>query len=82
MFLSVEMSGLKRVVGLRTPWADKVALHEMACGDVETLLALIERVRSRTVKGNGEAAVTVCHDAGHGDFGPIGSSLCSGYTSS
>jgi hypothetical protein len=38
MFVSVEMSRSKWVVGIRTPLADKIGLHTMACGDVEALL--------------------------------------------
>lgn len=47
IFVPVEMSRSKWVVGIHTPLADKIALHAMACGDVDALLALIDRARSR-----------------------------------
>ena len=34
IFVSVEMSRLKWVIGLHTPLADKIAIHTFACGDV------------------------------------------------
>ena len=37
IFVSVEMSRSKWVVGIHTPLADKIGLHTMACGDVEAL---------------------------------------------
>ena len=46
IFVSVEMSRSKWVVGIHTRLADKIALHTMACNDVEALLALIDRARS------------------------------------
>ena len=45
IFVSVEMSRLKWVVGLQAPTAEKVALHALTCGDVDVLLALIDRAR-------------------------------------
>jgi hypothetical protein len=45
IFVSVEMSRSKRVVRIHTPLADKIGLRTMACGDVEALLALIDRAR-------------------------------------
>jgi hypothetical protein len=45
IFVSVEMSRSKWVVGIHTRLADKIALHTMACNDVEALLALIDRAR-------------------------------------
>lgn len=68
IFVSVEMSRSKWVIGLQTPSADKVALHELACGDVDALLALIERARSRVGKAADEAAVAVCYEAGYEGF--------------
>jgi hypothetical protein len=43
IFVSVEISRSKWVVGIHTPLADKIGLHTMACGDVEALMALIDR---------------------------------------
>ena len=49
IFVSVEMSRSKWVVGIHTPLADKIGLHTMACGDVEALLALIDRARVKLI---------------------------------
>lgn len=68
IFVSVEMSRLKWVVGLQAPWAEKVALHEMACGDVDALLSLIDRAKSRTGKTIDETNVVVCYEAGYEGF--------------
>lgn len=68
IFVSVEMSRLKWVVGLQTPCTDKVALHEMACGDVDALLGLIDRARSRSGKTNDMVDVVVCYEAGYEGF--------------
>jgi hypothetical protein len=35
IFVSVEMSRSKWMVGIHTPLADKMGLHTMTCGDVE-----------------------------------------------
>ncbi|MFT4184658.1 MAG: hypothetical protein QM636_22375, partial [Rhizobium sp.] len=45
IFISVEMIRSKWVVGVQTPLADKIALHTMASGDVDALLALIDRAQ-------------------------------------
>ena len=40
IFVSVEMSRSKWVIGLHTPMADKIGLHTVACGDVDAILDL------------------------------------------
>ena len=35
IFVSVEMSRSKWVVGIPTPLADKIGLHTVACGNME-----------------------------------------------
>ncbi|WP_143748529.1 hypothetical protein [Mesorhizobium carmichaelinearum] len=49
IFVSVEMSRLKWVIGIHMPLADKIALHSVACGDVDAVLALIERGRTKLI---------------------------------
>ena len=69
IFVSVEMSRSKWVVGLQTPMTDKVALHALACGDVDALLALIDRARAKLASaGIAELAVVVCYEAGYEGF--------------
>lgn len=40
IFVSVEMSRSKWVIGVHSALADKIALHSMACGDVDALLGV------------------------------------------
>ena len=69
IFVSVEMSRSKWVVGIHTPLADKIGLHTMACGDVEALLALIDRARVKPVAcGSNSPAAMICYEAGYEGF--------------
>ncbi len=69
MFVSVEMSRSKWVVGIHTPLADKIGLHTMACGDVEALLALIDRARVKLIaSGSNSPAAMICYEAGYEGF--------------
>ena len=66
IFVSVEMSRSKWMVGIHTPLADKIGLHTMACGDVEALLALIDRARVKLVaSGSNSPAAMICYEAGY-----------------
>ena len=47
IFVSVEMSRSKWVIGVHTPMADKIAIHTFACGDADAVLALVERMRTK-----------------------------------
>jgi transposase len=61
IFVSVEMSRSKWLVGIHTRLADKIALHTMACNDVEALLALINRARVKLVaSGSNSPAAMIC----------------------
>lgn len=69
IFVSVEMSRSKWIIGINTPLADKIALHGIAWGDVAAVLGLIERASQRL----GEAAglspqIVVCYEAGYEGF--------------
>ena len=69
IFVSVEMSRSKWVVGIHTPLADKIGLHTMACGDVEALMALIDRARVKLVaSGSNSPAAMICYEAGYEGF--------------
>ena len=69
IFVSVEMSRSKWVVGVHTRLADKIALYTMACGDVDALLAVIDRVRMKLVaSGSNAPAAMVCYEAGYEGF--------------
>ncbi len=69
IFVSVEMSRSKWLIGLHTPLADKIALYNIAWGDVTALLALIERASKKL--GEAVASVSkvmVCYEAGYEGF--------------
>ena len=69
IFVSVEMSRSKWVIGLHTPIADKIAIHTFACGDADAVLALVDRMRTKVeAAGNGSPAVIVCYEAGYEGF--------------
>ena len=69
IFVSVEMSRSKWVIGLHTPMADKIAIHTFACGDADAVLALVERMRAKLgAAGNGSPTVIVCYEAGYEGF--------------
>jgi transposase len=59
------MSRSKWVVGIHTRLADKIALHTMACNDVEALLALINRARVKLIaSGSNSPAAMICYEVG------------------
>ncbi len=53
VFVAIELSRSSWVVAAHTPPADKIRLHKLAAGDVEGLLALISRQRTRAEKALG-----------------------------
>jgi transposase len=69
IYVSVEMSRSKWVIGIHTSLADKIGLHTMACGDVNALLALIDRTRAKLIaSGSDSPAAMVCYEAGYEGF--------------
>ncbi len=69
LYVSVEMSRAKWVIGLHTPLADKIAIHTFSCGDVDALLTLIKRTRAKAeTAGYTSPAVMVCYEAGYEGF--------------
>lgn len=46
IFIAVEMSRSKWVVGTHVPTSDKVSIYTMAWGDIAALFSLIDRLRS------------------------------------
>jgi transposase len=69
IFVSVEMSRSKWVIGIHTPLVDKIALHTVACGDADAVLTLVERLCVRiAVAGSKAPGVIVCYEAGYEGF--------------
>lgn len=69
IFISVEMSRSKWVVGVHSPGSDKIGTHAFDWGDAAGLLTLIERTRSRLSERLGVTPpVLCCYEAGYEGF--------------
>ena len=70
IFIAIEMSRSKWVVGAHLPGADKVGIHVTPWGDVTALLTLIDRLRARAADTIGTADVPIfcCYEAGYEGF--------------
>lgn len=70
IFVAIEMSRSKWVVGAHVPASDKVGIYTLDWGDTAALLTLIDRLRSRAAAGTGMADVPVlcCYEAGYEGF--------------
>lgn len=69
IFISIEMSRSKWLVGAHSPLSDKISLHAIDWGDTIALFAIIERLRGKATEvfGN-EPAVLCCYEAGYEGF--------------
>jgi transposase len=69
IFISVEMSRSKWIVGCHTPRADKISCHAIDWGDVPTLRTLIDRQLDRVeAKLGTRPSVLCCYEAGYEGF--------------
>ena len=69
IFVAIELSKAKWVVALRVPHLEKISLFEIAGGDVERLLALLERARTAArAQGCEGAEIYSCYEAGYDGF--------------
>ena len=70
IFVAIEMSRSKWVVGSYVPTSSKVGIHTVEWGDTAALLSLVERLRSRAADLVGAATVPVlcCYEAGYEGF--------------
>ena len=70
IFVAIEMSRSKWVVGTHIPTSTKVGIHNVEWGDAAALLSLINRLRSRATDLIGAATVPVlcCYEAGYEGF--------------
>lgn len=50
IFISIEMSRSKWLVGAHSPLSDKISLHAINWGDTGALFAIIERLRKRATE--------------------------------
>ena len=67
IYLALELSRSSWLVASHTPVADKISRHKLAAGDVEGLLALIERLRTRIEHQTGQPVIS-CYEAGYDGF--------------
>ena len=70
IFVAIEMSRSKWVVGTHLPGSDKVGIHVAPWGDVAALLTLIDRLRSRAAAtlGTVDVPILCCYEAGYEGF--------------
>ncbi len=69
IFVALELSKARWLVGIHTPVADKISRHGVAGGDSRALLELIARARRRAEQQLGRpAAVVCCYEAGYDGF--------------
>ncbi|MFG1307265.1 hypothetical protein V5F34_24385 [Xanthobacter autotrophicus] len=69
IFISIEMSRSKWVIGVHVPTTDKVSIHMIDWGNMTALLALIDRLRTRAGSELGvDVPVLCCYEAGYEGF--------------
>jgi transposase len=69
LFVALELSKAKWLVGLHSPAADKISRHTIAGGDAPALLTLIDAARRRAEASlGGRVQVIACYEAGYDGF--------------
>jgi transposase len=69
LFVALELSKAKWLIGLHSPIADKISRHTIAGGDAAALLALVDAARRRAETSLGsKVQVIACHEAGYDGF--------------
>ncbi|HLO19226.1 MAG TPA: IS110 family transposase [Sphingomicrobium sp.] len=70
IFVAIEMSRSKWVIGTHVPTAAKVGIHAVEWGDVDALLQLFARLRLRAADATGTADTPIlcCYEAGYEGF--------------
>jgi transposase len=69
IYLALELSRSSWLVASHTPAADKISRHKLAAGDIDGLLALIERLRTRVEQKTGQPVQVIsCYEAGYDGF--------------
>jgi transposase len=70
IFVAIEMSRSKWVVGTHVPTSTKVGIHAVDWGDVDALLQLFTRLRLRAADATGtaDAPILCCYEAGYEGF--------------
>jgi transposase len=69
LFVALELSKAKWLIGVPSPIADKISRHMIAGGDTAALLALIDAARRQAEARLGsKVQVMACHEAGYDGF--------------
>lgn len=70
IFVAIEMSRSKWVIGTHVPTAAKVSIYAVEWGDVDALLQLFARLRLRAADATGtaDAPILCCYEAGYEGF--------------
>ena len=70
IFVAIEMSRSKWVVGTHVPTSSKVGIHIVEWGDVDALLTLVDRLRLRAARmiGATDVPILCCYEAGYEGF--------------
>ena len=69
LFVALELSKAKWLVGLHSPTADKISRHTIAGGDAPALLTLIDAARRRAEASlGGPVRIVACYEAGYDGF--------------
>lgn len=69
IFVAIELSQRNWLIVMRSPDRDRMSRHQLAAGDHNGLVALIETVKARAARALGSvAAVVSCYEAGYDGF--------------
>ncbi len=66
---AIELSKKSWLVGVLTPLADKISLHDLPAGDGEALLAVLTRISDKVAAALGRPVeIVTCYEAGYDGF--------------
>src|SRR5512144_2523607 len=69
IYIAIELSRSKWVIGVHTPLADKISIYRLTGGDAQGLLKLIAHVREKVERRLGRSATVLsCYEAGYDGF--------------
>lgn len=69
IYIAIELSQSKWVIGAHTPLADKISIYRLAAGDTHGLLTLIARLKEKVEGLMGHPPEVVsCYEAGYDGF--------------
>ncbi len=78
--VAIELSDVRWLIGVQRGASERVSVHTVSSGDVDSVVRLIERERARVARGGRDADVQVCHEAGRDGFWVHRALVARGYT--